>query len=64
MSASQDLHKPSSAARAISGGGTVIERPEKLVQLIGRNFAMINSEIDKSIAIVDEKLSENKRLRA
>ena len=64
MSASQNLHKPSSAARAISGGGTVIERPDKLVQLIGRKFGMINSEIDKSIAIVDEKISENKRLRA
>jgi hypothetical protein len=64
MSASQNLLKPSSAARAISGGGTMIERPDKLVQLIGKTFGMINFEIDKSIAIVDKKLSENKRLRA
>jgi hypothetical protein len=64
MSASQNLLKPSSAARAISGGETVIERPDKLVQLIGKTFGMINFEIDKSVAIIDKKLSENKRLRA
>jgi hypothetical protein len=64
MSAAQNLLKPSSAARAISGGETVIERPDKLVQLIGKTFGMINFEIDKSVAIIDKKLSENKRLRA
>ena len=64
MSASQNLLKPSSAARAISGGETVIERPDKLVQLIGKKIGMINFEIDKSVAIIDERLSENKRLRA
>ena len=64
MSASQNLIKPSSAARAISGGVTVIERPDKLVQLIGKTFGMTNCEINKSIAIVDEKLSENKLLKA
>ena len=64
ISASQNLHKPSSVARAISSGGTEIVRPDKLVQSIAKTFGMANFEIDKSIAIVDEKLLENRRLRA
>ncbi|NQV99334.1 MAG: hypothetical protein HQ483_06535 [Rhodospirillales bacterium] len=62
--AAEGLHKPSSAARAIADGAAVIERADKLVQLIGRALGMNNPEIDEIVALVDEKLRENQRQSA
>ncbi len=62
--ATESLLKPSSAARAIVSGATVIERPDKLVQMIGQFLGMANPDIDEIVKIVDAKLAENQRQSA
>lgn len=58
-SAAKGLLKPSSAARAVAGGSTVIERVDKMVQMIGRALDMRHPAIDETVATVDAKLAEN-----
>lgn len=58
--AAESLLKPSSAARAVASGAQVIERVDKLVQLIGNSIGMRNPAIDATVATVDSKLAENK----
>lgn len=57
--AAESLLKPSSAARAIDAGAPVIERVDRLIQLIGKATGRPYSEIDRTVAIVDEKLAGN-----
>jgi hypothetical protein len=57
--AAESLLKPSSAARAVAAGAPFIERVDVLVQLIAQELGMSNSEIDETVAIVDEKLEAN-----
>ncbi len=57
--AAENLLKPSSAARAIVAGAPLIERVDKLVQLIGRQLAMPNATVDETVATVDVALARN-----
>lgn len=56
--AAEDLLKPSSAARAVAAGAPFIERVDLLVKLISHQLGMPNAEIDRTVAIVDQKLNE------
>lgn len=58
--ASESLSKPSSAARAILAGAPVIERVDKLVQLIARQYGMEDPVIDDIVATVDSALAGNR----
>jgi len=59
--AAERLVKPSSVARAITAGATTIERVDKLIQLIGRQFGITHPTIDHTVALVDAKLARNMR---
>lgn len=56
--AAESLLKPSSAARAVAAGAPFIERVDLLVKLISHHLGMPNAEIDRTVDVVDQKLSE------
>ena len=56
--AAESLLKPSSAARAVAAGAPFIERVDLLVKLISQQLGMPKAEIDRTVEIVDQKLSE------
>ena len=56
--AAESLLKPSSAARAVAAGAPFIERVDMLVKLISDHVGMPNSEIDRTVQTVDQKLNE------
>ena len=56
--AAESLLKPSSAARAVASGAPFIERVDLLVKLISHQLDMPNAEIDRTVDVVDQKLSE------
>jgi hypothetical protein len=56
--AAESLLKPSSAARAVAGGAPFIERVDLLVKLISHQLGTPSPEIDRTVQIVDQKLSE------
>jgi hypothetical protein len=56
--AAESLLKPSSAARAVSDGAPFIERVDLLVKSISHQLGAPNAEIDRTVQIVDQKLSE------
>ena len=56
--AAESLLKPSSAARAVANGAPFIERVDLLVKLISHQLGVPNAEIDRTVQIVDQKLSE------
>lgn len=56
--AAESLLKPSSAARAVAAGAPFIERVDLLVKLISKQLDMPNAEIDRTVEIVDQRLSE------
>jgi hypothetical protein len=56
--AADSLLKPSSAARAVAAGAPFIERVDLLVKLISYNLGMPNAEIDRTVEIVDRRLSD------
>ena len=58
--AAERLINPSSAARAIVTGAPMIERVDKLVQLIGRQHGISHPAIDQTVAIVNAKLARNR----
>ena len=58
--AAERLINPSSAARAIVAGAPMIERVDKLVQLIGRQHGISHPAIDQTVAVVNAKLSRNR----
>lgn len=55
-SAAEALGKPSSAARGIAAGANAIERVDRLVQIVGRQYGIAHREIDRTVAMVDAKL--------
>lgn len=57
--AAESLMKPSSAARAIANGAPMIERVDKLVQLIGQSLNMGHTAIDRTVDCVDAALNNN-----
>lgn len=56
--AAKSLVKPSSAARAVANGAPFIERVDLLVKLISHQLGMPNADIDRTVQIVDQRLSE------
>jgi hypothetical protein len=58
--AAEGLLKPSSAARAVGGGATTIERVDRMVQLIGRRLDMRNDVVDRVVETVDARLAANR----
>ncbi len=59
--AAQCLGKPSSAARAVSGGATHIERVDCLVSSIAAQKGMRCDAVDEVVAIVAARLEANQR---
>jgi hypothetical protein len=55
------LLKPSSAARALSGGAVNIERVDCLVKSIAASRGMRSHVVDGIVAVVDERLDANRR---
>jgi hypothetical protein len=62
--AAEGLLKPSSAARAIDGGTDVIERVDRIVQLVARSLGMQHPTVDVTVAIVDAQLERNRQSAA
>ena len=63
-SAAGALVRPSSAARAIAGGATAIERVDRLVRQIGARLDLRNATVDEVVKTVDARLEANRRARA
>jgi hypothetical protein len=59
--AAMGLTGPSSAARALYGGASYIERVDRLVQTIARQHGMRSAELDEVVGLVDAQLAENRR---
>jgi len=57
--AAQSLLNPSSAARAINAGVANIERVDRLVQAIGKEYGLEHPVVDKIVATVDKRLQAN-----
>jgi len=57
--AAESLLKPSSAARAVLAGVPVIERVDRLVQMIGRSLEMDNAAVDDTVSTVEAALDGN-----
>jgi hypothetical protein len=55
------LLKPSSAARALSGGALNIERVDCLVKSIAASKGMRSDVVDDIVAVVDDRLDANRR---
>ena len=56
--AAESLLKPSSAARAVAGGARFIERVDLLVKLISHQLDLPHAEIDRTVEVVDQRLSD------
>ena len=57
--AAEGLLKPSSAARAVMAGAPLIERVDRLVQLVGRQVGLEHAAVDEVVATVDAALEGN-----
>jgi hypothetical protein len=53
VAATEKLVAPSSVARAIAGGAPAVERVDKLVQIIGRQYGIAHPMIDRTVASID-----------
>jgi hypothetical protein len=60
VAATDKLIAPSSVARAIASGATAVERVDKLVQLIGREYGIAHPTIDRTVALIDAALARTK----
>jgi len=58
--AAEGLLKPSSAGRAVAGGAKVIERVDRVVQLVGKALGMRHPAVDATVATVDAQLEKNR----
>lgn len=58
--AAERLNQPSSAARAIAAGTPMIERVDRLVQIVGRQYGIAHPAIERNVALVDAKLAKNR----
>lgn len=58
--AAKRLTQPSSAARAIAAGAPMIERVDKLVQTVGRQYGITHPAIDRAVALLDAKIAKNR----
>lgn len=62
--AATGLTKPSSAARALFGGAEHIERVDCLLGRIARQLGLQSSVLDEIVALVDQRLHENRAKRS
>lgn len=62
--AAAGLAAPSSAARALFAGAPHIERVDKLVQAAGARRGVRHPEVDEVVALIDERLSANRKAAA
>ena len=62
--AANGLIRPSSAARALFNGAPNIERVDRLVQSIAAQRGMRNAELDRTVALVDARLEQNRKAAA
>jgi hypothetical protein len=60
LAATDKLIAPSSVARAIAGGATAVERVDKLVQIIGRQYGLTHPTIDRTVTLIDAALAHTK----
>ncbi|MGA8697409.1 MAG: hypothetical protein WB689_26950, partial [Xanthobacteraceae bacterium] len=60
VAATDKLIAPSSVARAIAVGATAVERVDKLVQLIGREYGITHPTIDRTVGLIDAALARTK----
>lgn len=58
--AADGLAKPSSAARALAGGATHIERVDMIVQTFAAQLGMQNDSVDQTVSVVNGWLSKNR----
>ena len=58
--AAEKLGNPSSAARALAAGVPLIERVDRLVQIIGRQHGVAHPAIDRTVTLVDAKVERNR----
>jgi hypothetical protein len=61
--AAEGLGKPSSAARALFGGAEHIERVDRLVGGIARQYGLSSGVVQEIVALVDERLALNRARR-
>ena len=61
--AARGLTKPSSAARALAGGATAIERVDLLVQSLAAQKRMRSDVVDQTVALVDSWLARNRKVK-
>jgi hypothetical protein len=59
-SAAEHLVNPSSAARAVVAGTPLIERVDKLIQIVGRQHGITHPAIDRTVALVDASIDRNR----
>jgi len=59
--AALSLTRPSSAARALAGGATHIERTDRLVQAAGAQTGMRLDAAATAVARIDARLAANRR---
>jgi hypothetical protein len=59
--AAQSLLTPSSAARALYAGAPNIERPDRLMQAIGKQKGMRSAVVDEIVTLVDAQLELNRK---
>jgi hypothetical protein len=62
--AAEGLGRPSSAARALFGGAEHIERVDSLVGRIARQLGLQSETLAEIVALVDERLGQNRLARA
>ena len=62
--AAESLTRPASAARALQNGAPNIERADKLVQLIAKQKGLSHPAIDAQVALVDQRLEQNRKKAA
>ncbi|SFR18220.1 ketopantoate reductase family protein [Poseidonocella sedimentorum] len=62
--AAQGLLKPSSAARAIEGGTSEVERVDMLVKLIADQFGIAIPAVEQVVTTVNARLEQNRRAAA
>jgi hypothetical protein len=62
--AAQGLVRPSSAARALFAGAQNIERVDRLVQAIAAQKGLRNPLVDATVALVDDRLAQNRKAAA
>lgn len=62
--AAESLLKPSSAARAIASGTTLIERVDLLIQSIAKELGLQSDSVETTVSTINRRLEENLQIAA